>query len=122
MDTHDLIHTLHEQGYTLLLPTVEGDDLSLHIYEGDHKLDIGMAYGIQESQGPLFTNYSSIDLAIIPGMAFTREGARLGRGKGYYDRLLQHLHCPLIGIAFPFQILPYIPTEPHDIAMNEVFY
>ena len=118
--THDLIRTLYAQGKTVLLPTVVGDELSLHIYEGEDSLTIGKSFGIQESKGLLFNDYSRIDLAIIPGMAFTLQGDRLGRGKGYYDRLLPHLHCPLVGIAFPFQILSFIPTEPHDIRMTEV--
>ncbi|MBO7569823.1 MAG: 5-formyltetrahydrofolate cyclo-ligase [Bacteroidaceae bacterium] len=118
--THDLIHTLYAQGHTVLLPTVVGNDLTLHVYEGEYAMSHGSSFGIHESDGALFHDYSQIDLAIIPGMAFTQQGDRLGRGKGFYDRLLPRLHCPLIGIAFPFQVLPFIPTEPHDIQMTEV--
>ena len=53
-------------------------------------------------------------------MAFTPNGRRLGRGKGYYDRMLPKLKCPLIGLAFPFQIIDDMPCEPHDVSMNEV--
>ena len=118
--THDLIQTLYGQGYTVLLPSVVGNDLALHIYEGEDAMNAGASFGIQESNGTLFTDLASIDLAVIPGMAFTPQGDRLGRGKGFYDRLLPQLHCPLIGLAFPFQILPSIPTEVHDIRMTEV--
>ncbi len=118
--THDLIRILHSQGHTILLPTVNGDELTLHIYEGESSLATGTSFGIQESAGALFTDYQHIDLAIIPGMAFTHQGDRLGRGRGYYDRLLPHLSCPLIGLAFPFQLLPSIPCEAHDIRMTEV--
>ena len=118
VNTHDLIRILYAQGYTILLPTVVGCNLTLHVYEGEDTMNIGLAYGIQESLGKLFTEYSHIDLAIIPGMAFTQQGDRLGRGKGYYDRLLPQLTCPLIGIAFPFQLVPTIPTESHDIQMT----
>jgi 5-formyltetrahydrofolate cyclo-ligase len=118
--THDLIHTLSAHGYTVLLPSVVGNDLTLHVYEGENAMSHGSSFGIQESEGALFIDYSHIDLAIIPGMAFTWQGDRLGRGKGFYDRLLPRLHCPLIGIAFPFQVLSSIPTEPHDIQMTEV--
>lgn len=104
----------------MLLPTVTGNDLTLHRYEGDTSLATGTSFGILESIGSLFTDYASIDLAIIPGMAFTPQGDRLGRGRGYYDRLLPRLSCPLVGLAFPFQILDTIPCEPHDIRMNQV--
>lgn len=120
VDTHSLLQTLYNQGKTVLLPTVHGNELTLHVYEGDSFLHTGSSYGIQESIGSLFTDYAHIDLAIIPGMAFTPHGNRLGRGKGYYDRLLPRLNCPLIGIAFPFQLLPFIPCEVHDIRMTEV--
>ena len=76
-----------------------------------------------EPQGKDFTELEKIDLAIIPGMAFDKEGNRLGRGKGYYDRLLQQLRdCTIykIGICFDFQFLDHIPTEPHDIPVDEV--
>ena len=54
-------------------------------------------------------------------MAFDACGHRLGRGKGYYDRLLPRLsHCYKIGICFDFQKVPSVPTEPTDIAMDEV--
>ena len=70
VNTHDLIRILYAQGYTILLPTVVGCNLTLHVYEGEDTMNIGLAYGIQESLGKLFTEYSHIDLAIIPGMAF----------------------------------------------------
>lgn len=62
-----------------------------------------------------------IDLFIIPGRAFTINGKRLGRGKGYYDRFLakkQYKHPQKVGICFDFQILEDIPTNKHDIFMD----
>ena len=122
VDTHDLIRTLHSMGKMVLLPTVVGDELELHEYLDENAFSTSLSFGIQESTGPLFTGYAKIDLAIIPGMAFTPQGDRLGRGKGYYDRLLPHLTCPLIGLAFPFQMVDSIPTEDHDVKMDEVIY
>jgi 5-formyltetrahydrofolate cyclo-ligase len=105
----------------VLLPVVVGDDLELRLYTGRDSLRLGM-YNILEPVGPLFTDYDSIDLAVIPGVAFTRDGIRLGRGKGYYDRLLPRINSPKIGICFPFQILDFIPTEPFDVRMDDVVY
>ena len=120
VDTHQLIQTLATEGKNVLLPTIVGTELELHEYIDEQTFSRSESFGIQESQGPLFTKHSQIDLAIIPGIAFTRQGERLGRGKGFYDRLLPMLHCPLIGLAFPFQIIDSIPCEPHDIRMTEV--
>lgn len=62
-----------------------------------------------------------VDLAIIPGRAFTQEGARMGRGKGYYDRLIPSLHCPKWGVAFGCQLVKEIPTDEWDQPLDKVF-
>ena len=105
----------------IILPTVVGDDLVLHRYTGPDCLTLG-SYGILEPSGELFTDFDRITLAVIPGMAFDHQGNRLGRGKGYYDRLLPRLtHAYKLGLCFPFQLLPEeIPHEPHDIRMDAV--
>lgn len=63
---------------------------------------------------------SDVDLAIIPGRAFTREGDRMGRGKGYYDRLLSSLKCPKWGAAFACQIVREIPTDSWDVRLDKI--
>ena len=120
--THSLLDTLLKMGKTVLLPTIVGDDLELHEYIGSHAVTASVAYGIQESTGAQFTDYQQIDLAVVPGMAFTPSGNRLGRGKGFYDRLLPKLQCPLIGLAFPFQMVDSIPCESHDVKMTKVIW
>jgi len=60
------------------------------------------------------------DLLLIPGLAFTKEGHRLGRGKGYYDRYLENFSGTKIGICFEESILELIPVDPHDVVMNYV--
>lgn len=63
-----------------------------------------------------------LDLVVVPGVAFDRQGGRLGNGAGYYDRLLASVRtdCRVVGIAFEGQLLPEITMEPHDIAMDRV--
>lgn len=117
-DEVNTLSILRARGKTLLLPVVVGDDLELRVFDGSTAEG---AFHIQEPTGQLFTDYPSIDLAIIPGMAFDAEGHRLGRGKGYYDRLLPRLtHAYRLGICFPFQLLDSVPTEEHDIKMHKV--
>ena len=110
---------LYDDGKQYILPTVTGDDLELHEYQPGTDTRTG-AFGITESMGKLVTDYGTIDLAIIPGRAFTTDGIRLGRGKGYYDRLLPQLACHTIGVCFPFQLLDELPAEPHDQRVDEV--
>jgi 5-formyltetrahydrofolate cyclo-ligase len=63
-----------------------------------------------------------LDLVMVPGVAFDRNGARMGHGKGYYDKLLQHarLDAPLVALAFECQLFPAIPTAEHDIFMDRI--
>lgn len=104
---------------TLLLPIVEGNDLTLHAYTGTDALQCG-AFGIMEPVRCEPCEEDGIDLIIVPGIAFDRHGNRLGRGKGYYDRLLRNLSAPKIGLCFDFQLHDHIPVEPFDIRMDGV--
>lgn len=64
----------------------------------------------------------ALDLIVIPGLAFTASGARLGYGGGYYDTFLPL--CPQaerLALAFAEQMLPHIPTEPHDLPVPLIF-
>lgn len=121
VDTHTLIDALLASGKRIVLPRVTGGDtMELRVYGGPMTLTPG-AYGIMEPTGELFTDYAAIDLAIVPGMAFDHTGNRLGRGKGYYDRLLPKLGGAWkAGLAFDFQIADNVPSDEHDVKMNEI--
>ncbi|WP_455584582.1 5-formyltetrahydrofolate cyclo-ligase [Bacteroides sp.] len=118
VQTHSFIEKW-SQKKKIILPVVVGNELELRLYTGTQDLAVG-AYGIAEPTGKVFTDYSSIDLAIIPGVAFDKSGHRLGRGKGYYDRLLPYIPATKFGICFPFQLLDEVPAEPFDICMNTI--
>ncbi len=107
------------EGKQVLLPRVTGDTtMELRRYLRPDQLQPG-AFGILEPTGAPFTAYEQIDVAIVPGMAFDRDGHRLGRGKGYYDRFLAPLpQTYKIGICFRSQLLDHVPTDSHDITMD----
>ena len=121
VDTRILLDRLLSMGKTVLLPQVTGaSTMVLRHYEGPESLKEG-AFGIMEPVGELFSDYSSINLAIVPGMAFDLNGHRLGRGKGYYDRLLPQLtNAYKIGICFDFQMRESVPYDERDVVMDEV--
>jgi 5-formyltetrahydrofolate cyclo-ligase len=119
--TQSLLDELVAQGKTVLLPRVVSDtDMELRQYTGLQDLQVG-AFGILEPTGKLFTDYEKIDVAVVPGMAFDKEGHRLGRGKGYYDRFLRLLPKTYkIGICFSWQLVDNVPTDEHDILMDQI--
>jgi 5-formyltetrahydrofolate cyclo-ligase len=61
---------------------------------------------------------STVELALVPGVAFDLKGRRLGRGKGFYDRLLASVGGRKCGVAFDLQVVEEIPTEPHDVCLD----
>lgn len=102
----------------VILPVVDGDILVLKEYIPD---EVSSGYrNILEPTGEETINPEEIDLAIIPGVAFDPHCNRMGRGKGFYDKLLPHLKCPNIGIGFEFQIVEKIPCEQFDIPLDYV--
>lgn len=110
-------------GKTVVLPRVVGDDLELRHYTARHDLVVSEPFGILEPVGPLLSDDASIDLALVPGLAFDGEGHRLGRGKGYYDRLFARpslRDVRKVGLCFDFQYLETIPHEAHDRPMDDV--
>ena len=122
VQTHDFVNRWYKDK-TLLLPCVDGDDLRLRQYTGPECMQAGEQFGIGEPTGPEFTDLESIDMIIVPGVAFDSEGNRMGRGRGFYDRLLSTTpNAFKVGVAFGFQMVEQVPTEPFDIKMNKVIH
>lgn len=104
----------------LLLPLVDGDDLRMFLYDGPESVQTG-AFGILEPKADgTEVMPEAIDLMIVPGVAFDRNHNRMGRGRGFYDRLLSSVTSPKIGLCYEFQMVPEIPTEPFDIKMDYI--
>jgi 5-formyltetrahydrofolate cyclo-ligase len=61
-----------------------------------------------------------LDLAIVPGVAFAGLGGRLGRGGGYFDRLLTDIPAKKCGVCFEQQVYPDVPVERHDVKMDMI--
>ena len=122
-DTALIIESAWASGKTVAVPCVVADTFelfhsqlksfdnlssgSLGVLEPSHEVRIAMTP-------------ESFDLVIIPGVAFDRQGGRLGYGKGYYDRFLEQTDAFRLAIAFDFQIIEKVPTEKHDVPMNGI--
>jgi 5-formyltetrahydrofolate cyclo-ligase len=75
-------------------------------------------FGILEPADPIWAETEEMDLILVPGVAFDRHGNRLGRGGGFYDRLLPLYTATRVGICFDLQIVEKLPTEEHDCKMD----
>lgn len=93
---------------------VETRALSFHVVSDEQSLVSG-AYGIREPDvNAQRVNLHDITVLAVPGVAFTKDGRRLGYGGGYYDRLLPDIHAVTIGAAYQCQLAEALPIEPLD--------
>lgn len=112
--------------HTIVYPHSKPDgQMSFHQVDDFHSLEKGL-YGIlQPADDPeTCIEPNQIDIFLCPGLAFTNSGQRLGKGGGYYDRLLAQRspQSKLIGICFSQQVLAHLPTDDHDIMVGQVIH
>ena len=122
-DTSPIIEHCWNSGKKIAVPAVLPDTFDLFHSEINSFDDLvsGM-HGTQEPspERRIKINPESFDLVIVPGIAFDRQGGRLGHGKGYYDRFLELTNAFRLGLTFDCQLLETVPTELHDIPMNAI--
>lgn len=103
--------------------TVSCEEMILEVRElAPGQLVLGR-WGIWEptDEAPLLSDYSRLDLVVVPGVAFSSDGKRLGRGKSFYDRFLPLVpRAAFVGVCYPCQVVEQIPADPWDIGMDIV--
>lgn len=118
-DEVDILTPLLEvDGIDILLPSVDNKTMHFKKYNGTL---IKGAYNIPEATGEIYPP-KKIDAIFCPGRAFTPDGTRLGRGKGFYDRYLENTapSVTLVGVCFREQIFDNLPSEEWDKKMDEI--
>ncbi len=124
---NDLEYAL-QSGKKIVVPWCNAEgELELFHLESMDELELGM-YKILEPRLSLRAlpekqvNVESLDLIMVPGVGFDARGARMGHGKGYYDKLLEHARSstPLVALAFECQMFEEIPVAGHDIFMDMI--
>ena len=113
LPTHEAVNQWLASGKNIYLPRVVGDDLEIVPYHGAQSLDDNNKFHIGEPVGDA-VDATCLELIIVPAVALDGKRNRLGRGKGFYDRLLSTTACPTIGVACDFQLVDEVPVEPHD--------
>lgn len=115
MPTHTFIEKWSSRK-RFFLPRVNGVNLEVLPYDRS-RLHLG-AFHIEEPDGDNIFPIEDIELVIVPGVAYDGAGHRIGRGKGYYDRLLASSKAVKIGIAYDFQFVDEIEVESTDVDMD----
>lgn len=110
-------------GKSFLFPRIDGHHLCLHRWNPGSEWITG-PFGLEEPDPNTWesANLEEVDLCLVPGMAFDPAGTRLGRGKGFYDRLLAtpSFRAWKIGLSWESRILSELPREAHDVPMDAV--
>ncbi len=108
----------------IYLPVIDGDDLLIKKFSGEASLVDGESYAIPEPDADApEVSIDEIDLVVVPGVAFDARGGRMGRGKGFYDRMLSKAkgRGPFkVGVCLGYQMVEEVPTESHDMMMDVV--
>ncbi len=115
-DTDPLFARLAVDGKRLLLPRVEASGIVA--VDGRAPLVVSK-FGVHEPAGPE-VDVDEIDLVIVPGLAFTAAGDRLGYGGGHYDRLLLTVSAASVGVCFEDQLVDELPLAAHDVRVGTV--
>ena len=124
LSCHGILQHLHQQGHTLCLPAMEKDSPVLRFFRWTPKEPLRLnAMGWHAPKDT--THAINPDMTLVPLVAFDKYGARLGRGKGYYDATLAHSKklSPAhraIGLAYTIQKVACVPCEKHDMLLDGV--
>lgn len=117
--TDEAVEFLAGKNREVFLPAFGSGFYRISKFEGWEEMIEGPYYIRQPKKGR-FIKSQDIEVAIIPGVAFSKSGVRLGYGKGVYDRLLAKSNAIKIGLAYEFQIASQLPQEEHDLLMDIV--
>jgi 5-formyltetrahydrofolate cyclo-ligase len=108
-------------GTTVIAPIVVGDHLDWARLDPGRGLASG-PLGVAEPTGDRLGNAAlqAVDLVLVPALAVDRQGHRLGRGRGYYDRALVGVTAPVIAVVYDHEYVERLPAEPHDRPVDGV--
>ncbi len=120
LDVRPFLDTAIDQGIEVLLPRVIGPgEMEFCPVDDWDELESG-TFGIEEPTGPV-SPIDDVDIFLVPGLAFDRQGTRLGFGMGYYDRALPPSgRATTVGVGYDWQLVEELPSEDHDQPMDAV--
>jgi len=123
VDTRPILEAAWKAGKKVAMPARRDDGEYMPAWYSPDEPMTREAFGLLQPLNPHWAKPDRFDLMLIPGVAFARNGARLGHGRGYYDRMLARLAGRLdcrVGICFTAEVLPEIPVSETDVGMDAV--
>lgn len=123
IDLSQFIREMLENGVVVAVPRWNGEVYEMAALEGLEPESLRKGpMGISEPVSAKQVSPGAISHWIVPGLAFAKDGRRIGYGGGWYDRILANASsgADRIGVAYPFQVLDDLPCEEHDIRMTKV--
>lgn len=120
VQTYFLFRKALEQGLHVYFPRVE-QGIRFYEVNGPENLKKG-SWGIPEpdSSCESLEEEEFLDLLVVPGIAFSKAGYRIGYGSGFYDRFLETRECRTVGLAYDFQIIDDFPVDPWDKKLSVI--
>lgn len=120
--THELLRSLLAEGRRVCVPSFDSVGqryICSELKHFDEDLREGVL-GVLEPRHDVIrpVHADKLDAWLVPGLAFDEQGNRLGRGMGYFDRLLYGARGVKVGLAYDFQLVNRVPTEPHDVRLD----
>jgi 5-formyltetrahydrofolate cyclo-ligase len=119
VETHELIKDSLKKNKKVIVPYMEKKEIYLSKLKDFQELE-KTTFGILEPKKQFIREFDiiDVDLIIVPGIAFDKQGHRIGFGEAYYDNLLKKSKAIKIGLAYEFQIIEEIPNETHDVPVD----
>lgn len=114
--THDILQEILNAGKELSLPKVEKDDLVFRRISGFSDLEVGN-FSVMEPKDRC-EPVKKLEIILVPAIAVTRDGYRLGYGFGYYDRYLHDKRSKKIALSYSRQVTRSIPHDSHDVKVD----
>lgn len=123
IDLSDCIRGMLGRGVTVAVPRWNGETYELARLKSLFAADLRPGpLGVMEPKDAAPVRPEEVSVWLVPGLAFTRQGGRLGYGGGWYDRLLASASASSVklGVAHAFQLMDGLPQEPHDVRLTDV--
>ena len=120
--TVPMLEQAMRDGKRVAVPKCYGDEMKFIYMDDLSKVELGYA-NIPEpiADGPVADDPTA--LVLMPGLAFTEEGNRMGYGGGFYDKFLAaEPNHPTVALCYDFQMVDYIPTDDYDIPVDRVLW